>query len=152
MKKAVLIFLLLPFVAGAMAQKKPLSKKAPLHKKTIAVQTSAMEMLKFFYISYMRPYVENNQPSEMYSKQSQLRRAYCTPRCQTRYLQLSQEPDGDPFLKTDEVDREAMKSLEFNKDPKQPNKYTVTYTLGEKKTIELSLVNVKGEWKIDYID
>jgi len=152
MRKAILILLLMPFVFSAMAQKKPSPKKAPLHTKTTMVQFKPIDMLRFFYIAYMRPYVENNQTSEIYSKQSQLRHAYCTPRCQARYLQLSQEDDGDPFIKTIGLDPEAIRSLAFKKDPKQPGKYTVTYDLGDKITIELDLVNVKGEWKIDYIN
>ncbi len=143
MKKAILLFLLITAFIGAKAQDE-LPKLPP-----------DLDMLRFFYTAYMAPLVNGAQPNDLYSKQSQLRKRYCTAHCMTRYLQLVQNPDtiDDPFIKAAGSDREAIMSLAFAKVPKQPNKYTVTYTAGaDKIIIPLSLVNDKGNWKIDYIE
>ncbi|GAB2983709.1 hypothetical protein GCM10027049_21340 [Mucilaginibacter puniceus] len=141
MKKAILAFLLITAFLGAKAQDEP---KLP----------PDIDMLKFFYTYYMLPYIDGSKPTEFYSKQYQMRKRYCTARCLARYEQLMQIPDSidDPFIKAAGSDREAIISLAFAKDPKQPNKYTVTYNAGEEKiSIELSLVNDKGDWKVDYL-
>jgi hypothetical protein len=143
MKKAILLFLLITACIGAKAQDEP--PKLP----------PDLDMLRFFYTAYMAPLVNGAQPSDLFSKQSQLRKRYCTARCLARYQQLVQNPETveDPFIKAAGSDREAIISLAFAKVPKQPNKYTVTYTAAaDKITIELSLVNDKGDWKIDYLE
>jgi len=152
MKKAILILLLIPFAFCAIAQKKASSKKAPLHTKSAAVQPKAIDIIKFFYTAYMRPFVDGSQPSELSSKQSLLRRVYCTARCRDRYQQLMQESDNDPFIKAMDVNVEALKTLQITKDPKHPNDYQVSYTALDKIVINISTITENGKLKIDYIN
>ena len=142
MKKALLLFVLITAFVGAKAQDDERKQLPP-----------DLNMLKEFYTLYMAPYFDGSQPTDIDRKQSQVRRTYCTPRAQERYLQLMQKattPD-DAFIKAPGVNREAVQSLEFAKVPNQPGRYKVTYQELEKVTIELALINAKGEWKIDYL-
>ncbi|MEO8886835.1 MAG: hypothetical protein ABI367_12275 [Mucilaginibacter sp.] len=139
MKKAILLFVLITATIGAFAQDEP---KLP----------PDIDMLKFFYTAYMAPYFDGSQPTTLYRKQAVLRQVYCTPRGLARYQQLMQESeDGDPFIKAQDSNPEAVKSLEITRDPKQPNRYTVTYNPVNKVTIELSLITVNGKLMIDYL-
>jgi hypothetical protein len=141
MKKAILIFLLTIGVFAAKAQETQRAAQLP----------PDMDMVKFFYTAYMMPFVNDADLRQTTRKQTLLRRTYCTPRCITRYEQLTQETGADAFIKAQDSNLEAVKSVEVTKDPKVANRYTVTYNLPEKVSIDLSLVNEKGEWKIDYL-
>lgn len=143
MKKALLLFLLITATIGARAQDS--TPQLP----------PDLDMLKFFYTLYMMPYVDGTKPTDLYRKQQQLRKRYCTARCMARYLQLIEPADAvdDPFIKAAGSDEAAIRSLMFAKVPKQPNKYTVTYDAGaDKITVQLTLINDKGDWKIDYLE
>ena len=138
MKKAILIFLFIISAVVAKAQDEP---QLP----------PDIDMLKYFYTAYMVPFVSDGDLRVTTRKQALMRRAYCTPRCLTRYQQLLEQTDGDPFIKAQDSNMEAIKSLEFAKHPTLPNRYIVTYTAADKVTIDLGLVKEKGEWKIDYL-
>ena len=138
MKKALVIFLLITAFIGAKAQDAP---QLP----------PDIDMLKFFYTAYMLPFVNESDLRVTTRKQTLLRRTYCTERCLTRYQQLYEETGADPFIKALDSNLEAVKSVEITKDAKLPNRYTVTYNLPDKTTIDLSMVKEKGEWKIDYL-
>ncbi len=143
MKKALLLFVLITAFIGARAQDDERKQLPP-----------DMNMLRDFYTLYMAPYFDGTQPTDMDRKQSQLRRYYTTPRAQKRYLELMQKVTdmSDVFIKAPGVGKEAIQSLDFAKVPNQPGRYKITYDdAGEKATIELALINDKGEWKIDYI-
>ena len=143
MKKALLLFVLITAFVGAKAQDEERKQLPP-----------DLNMLKEFYTLYMAPYFDGTQPTDMDRKQSQVRRYYTTPRAQKRYLELMQAAttDNDAFIKAPGVNKEAIQSLEFAKVPNQAGRYKVTYNdTGEKATIELTLINDKGEWKIDYL-
>lgn len=140
MKKAILLFLFIIAAIGVKAQDE--QPKLP----------PDLDMLRFFYIRYMAPYTDGSQLSDLDRKQSQMRRTFCTARCLEQYQQIREKSnnDNDPFIKAPDADGEAMRSLQFAKNPKQPGRYTVTYEAGDKITIELGLVkNKEGEWKID---
>ena len=142
MKKALLLFVLITAFVGAKAQDEERKQLPP-----------DLNMLKEFYTLYMAPYFDGSQPTDIDRKQSQVRRYYTTPRAQKRYLELMQAattPD-DAFIKAPGVNKEAVQSLEFAKVPNQPGRYKITYQELEKVTIELALINDKGEWKIDYL-
>jgi len=160
MKKAVLILLLIGcgLIVNAQSKTKITGKEAPATTASMADDEDEqpklppdLDMLRFFYIRYMAPYVDGSQPSDLSRKQGQLRRKFCTPGCLDQYLKLAQESENDPFIKAPEVDVAAIRSLQLAKKSNQPGRYTITYEAGDKVTIELSLVNEKGEWKIDHI-
>lgn len=140
MKKAILLFLLIIAAIGVKAQDEQPQLPPDL------------DMLRFFYVRYMVPYTDGTQPSGLARKQSQMRRTFCTAHCLEQYQQIIEKSnnDDDPFIKAPDADREAIRSLQFTKNPKQPGRYTVTYEAGEKIIIELGLIKDKeGAWKID---
>jgi hypothetical protein len=146
MKKALLIFLLTigAFIAKAQDEE---------YKSTLPPD---LEMLTTFYKGYMAVYNDGSQPSRLFHKQSQMRKAFCTPRAQERYWELMQkmEDESDAFIKAPGVDREAMRNLQVVKVPNQNGRYKISYQMGdnEKVNIELAVIKDKaGEWKIDYL-
>ena len=143
MKKALLLFVLITTFLGANAQDDERKQLPP-----------DLDLLRTFYIGYMYPYTDGSTPTDLDRKQSQMRRTYTTVRAQARYLELMQKvtDQSDVFIKAPGVGREAIQSLDFAKVPNQPGRYKITYDdTGEKVTIELALINDKGEWKIDYL-
>ena len=144
MKRAVLLFLLIIAFIGAKAQDEP--------QKTLPPD---LDMLTIFYKGYIAAYNDGSPPSSLTRKQAQMRRAYCTPRAEERYWELMQkaEDDSDMFIKAPGANREAMSTLQAAKVPNQPGRYKISYQANEndKMTIELALINDKGEWKIDYL-
>ena len=144
MKKALLLLVLITAFLGAKAQDKPRPALPP-----------DLDLLRTFYIGYMYPYTDGSTPTDLDRKQSQMRRTYTTVRAQKRYLELMQvgTTDDDAFIKAPAASREAIQSLDFAKVPNQPGRYKVTYLVNEndKTSIEIALINDKGEWKIDYI-
>ncbi len=152
MKKTVLVLLLAICVFVANAQKKP-QKKVITH--TVKTKTSGIELIKFFYTAYMEAMASNNDPRLTDSRLRLLRRTYFTKRCLDRYDELSEKTDADAIVKAQDSNEEALKSLQVikSKDPKKPNDYTVSYSVGDIKVeIKLTLVNEAGKLKIDYLE
>ncbi len=146
MKKVILLFLFIAAFTGAWAQFDEPKKELP----------PDIDMLTTFYKGYMAVYNDGSQPSRLFHKQSQMRKAYCTPRAQERYWELMQkmEDDSDAFIKAPAVDREAMRNLQVVKVPNQPGRYKVSYKMGEDERVNIELAVIKdkaGEWKIDYL-
>jgi hypothetical protein len=140
MKKAILIFFLIMGAVAAKAQDSDEPKLPP-----------DLDMLRYFYTSYIVSFSDGQDPRLNTRKQVFLRRGFFTERGLKRYQQLFEEKGYDPILKEQYANLEAANTLKFAKDPKQPNRYTVAYEDPDKITIELSLVKEKDEWRIDYL-
>jgi hypothetical protein len=140
MKKAILIFLLIIGVVAAKAQDNEGPKLPP-----------DLDMLTYFYKSYMLSFNEGTDPRLQTRKQVFLRRGYFTERGLKRYQQLFEETGTDPVIKANEAYQEAANTVQITKDPKLPNRYKVSYDIPAKTTIEVSMVKEKDEWRIDYL-
>ena len=140
MKKAILIFFLIMGVVAAKAQDSDEPKLPP-----------DLDMLRYFYTSYMVSFSDGEDPRLNTRKQVFLRRGFFTERGLKRYQQLFEEKGYDPILKAQYANLEAVNTLKLAKDPKQANRYTVAYEEPDKITIELSLIKEKDEWRIDYL-
>lgn len=140
MKKAILIFLLMVGVFAAKAQDNDLPKLPP-----------DLDMLRYFYSSYIVSFSDGQDPRLTTRKQVFLRRGFFTERGLKRYQQLFEEKGYDPIVKAQDANLEAINTLKFAKDPKQAARYTVAYENPDKITVELSLVKEKDEWRIDYL-
>lgn len=140
MKKAILIFLLIIGAVAAKAQNSDEPKLPP-----------DLDMLRYFYTSYIVSFSDSQDPRLNTRKQVFLRRGFFTERGLKRYQQLFEEKGYDPILKAQAANLAAADAVKAAKDPRQAGRYTVTYEDPDKITIELSLVKEKDEWKIDYL-
>ncbi len=140
MKRAILIFFLIIGVVAAKAQESD-APKLP----------ADLDMLEYFYKSYIVTFSDGGDPRLSTRKQTFLRKGFFTERGLKRYQQLFEEKGYDPILKAQAANLAAVDAVKAAKDPKQPGRYTVVYEDLDKITIELSLVKEKDEWKIDYL-
>jgi hypothetical protein len=140
MKKAILIFLLIMGVVAAKAQSIEAPKLPP-----------DLDMLEYFYKTYIITFSDGGDPRLSTRKQAFLRKGFFTERGLKRYQQLFEEKGYDPILKAQFANLAAADAVKVAKDPKQPGRYTVAYEDPDKKTVELSLVKEKDEWRIDYL-
>lgn len=140
MKKAILIFLLIMGVVAAKAQSTEAAKLPP-----------DLDMLEYFYKTYIVTFSDGGDPRLSTRKQAFLRKGFFTERGLKRYQQLFEEKGYDPILKAQAANLAAADVVKAAKDPKQAGRYTVAYEDPDKITIELSLVKEKDEWRIDYL-
>ncbi len=140
MKKLILVFLLMVGVVTAKAQGNDASKLPP-----------DLDMLEYFYKSYIISFSDGGDPRLNTLKQAFLRKGFFTERGLKRYQELFEEKGYDPILKAQYANLAAADAVKAAKDPKQPGHYIVTYEDPDKITVELSLVKEKDEWKIDYL-
>ena len=140
MKKAILIFFLVMGVVAAKAQDSDEPKLPP-----------DLDMLRYFYTTYMVSFTDGQDPRLNTRKQVFLRRGFFTERGLKRYQQLFEEKGYDPIIKAEYANLAAANTLKVAKDPNQANRYTVAYEDPDKITVELSLVKEKDEWRIDYL-
>ncbi len=113
-------------------------------------------MLKTFYTAYMTNF-SNDTGKDLL----QLRRKYCTSKCERLFRKLVEETDADPIIKGQDSDAQYAQTLIIKKDNNKANSYTVSYSYddynekGELKkevaTIKLIIIKVKGVFKIDSI-
>ncbi len=140
MKKAILVFLLIIGAVAAKAQNGEAPKLPP-----------DLDMLEYFYKTYIVTFSDGGDPRLSTRKQAFLRKGFFTERGLKRYQELFEEKGYDPILKAQVANLAAADAVKAAKDPKQPGRYTVVYEDLEKITIELGLVKEKDEWKIDYL-
>lgn len=140
MKKAILVFFLVMGVVAAKAQDSDEPKLPP-----------DLDMLRYFYTTYIVSFTDGQDPRLNTRKQVFLRRGFFTERGLKRYQQLFEEKGYDPIIKAEYANMAAANTLKVAKDPKQANRYTVAYEDPDKITVELSLVKEKDEWRIDYL-
>jgi hypothetical protein len=142
MKKVLLVSFLLTVSAISKAQTTDESR----------VKT----MLKTFYTAYMTAFSSDTGNSLL-----QLRRKYCTAKCERLFKKLVEETDADPIIKGQDSNAKYAQTLIIKKDNNRANSYTVSYSYDdydekgklkrETATIHLFVLKVKGVFKIDSI-
>ncbi|MFD0765130.1 hypothetical protein ACFQZI_09710 [Mucilaginibacter lutimaris] len=142
MKKALILCLFLAASAVSKAQ----------HTDESRVKA----MLKTFYTAYMTSFSKDTGDELL-----ELRKKYCTSKCERLYKKLVEETDGDPFIKGQDSDASYAKTLTIKRDSKTPNSYTVSYYYEEYNekgklqketvTINLIIIKIKGKLKIDAV-
>jgi len=148
MKKVIIIFLFIISAAISKAQNNSTDEK------------QAVIMLKTFYTAYMSEFSDNNI-KHLEIQLSQLRKNYCTIKCEKEYKKLVDETDSDPIIKAQDSDAKWTKTLSVVRDPKNQNLYIVSYNNDEygedgklhKQTTTSKLIVIKqnSSFKIDSI-
>lgn len=106
----------------------------------------ALEMIKGFYTNYITDMDKGDV-----SKLDTLQKESCTVNLLHKIPKLSKQMDADPFLKAQDTNIKFLKSLTVKKDLKKEGHYVVSYGIDEKVAINLTVVKVNGEYKIDAV-
>ncbi|MFL5789323.1 MAG: DUF3828 domain-containing protein [Flavisolibacter sp.] len=110
---------------------------------------SAEGMLKEFYTKYITEVFMGANEKKIHL----ILKKYCTVKLLNKVPKLTQNIDGDPFLKAQDSDTSNLKSLSIKKDNKRKNIYSVSYIANPNHQITIHLLVVKesGSFKIDSV-
>jgi hypothetical protein len=109
-------------------------------------EESATEILRTFYTKYIT-FVDKGDLSKIET----LQKEYCTPKLFKKIPELGKKIDQDPFLKAQDSNIKFLKSLVVEKNGKKEGQYIVSYGSDEKIVINLTVVKMNGNYKIDNV-
>jgi Protein of unknown function (DUF3828) len=109
-------------------------------------EEQAAEMIKAFYTSYIT-YVDKGDLSKL----EVLQKKYCTLKLFKKIPELGDKIDQDPFLKAQDSNIKFIKTLVVEKDNKKEGHYIVSYGTDEKTLINLTVLKMNGNYKIDNV-
>ncbi|HNY63182.1 MAG TPA: hypothetical protein PLH70_05915 [Bacteroidales bacterium] len=112
-----------------------------------------IEFLHSFYSEY---FIAASQDLPDFSKIDSLQSHYCTTELYNEllYLYNTEEIEADPFLESQDPQKESLKSLRINVDDQDNSLFIITYKVNEQETnlIKLRVIEVaKNNFKISSI-
>lgn len=104
-----------------------------------------LAMLKEFYTGYITEVANGTAQKQLL----QLQKKYCTTKLLNKIPKLIEQSDADPFLKAQDSNVELLKTLTVEKDLQKDDHYIVSYLTDHKIVINLIVIKLNNNYKID---